>query len=115
MTIDEMTASSAKLNVLKHILESWRAEGQKVLIFSQTRQMLDIIEYFVRLLEYSYLRLDGSTTVGKRADLISKFENSSAHENFLFLLTTRVGGLGISLTSASKVRLLHLLNSFRKT
>jgi len=107
MTMDELMEKSVKLRVLKHVLASWRADRtQKVLIFSQTRQMLDIIEYFIRLLEYTYVRLDGNTPVAKRATLIDFFNHSSADEAFIFLLTTRVGGLGISLTSASKVRLI---------
>ena len=62
--------------------------------------MLDTIEILLNSNEYSYLRMDGNVNLRDRMQLIDKFNNENI---FVFLLTTRVGGLGINLTSANKV------------
>ncbi|XP_048419473.2 DNA excision repair protein ERCC-6 isoform X4 [Stegostoma tigrinum] len=92
---------SGKMIVVNALLKLWYKQGHRVLLFSQSRQMLDILEVFIRNLDYSYLKMDGTTTVGSRQTLISRYnENSSI---FVFLLTTRVGGLGVNLTGANRV------------
>ena len=63
--------------------------------------MLDILEPFVREQNYTYLRLDGTTGIGSRQPMIEKFNKSP--DIFVFLLTTRVGGLGVNLTGANRV------------
>lgn len=99
-----LTACSSKLKVVMHILRLWWDEGtHKVLLFAQTRQMLDIVEVFVKHSGYPYLRMDGSSAIQRRASLIDEFNNSASRESFIFLLTTRVGGLGVNLTAANKV------------
>jgi DNA excision repair protein ERCC-6 len=93
---------SGKLNVLLEILNEWKRGDHKCLLFCQTRQMLDILEDTVRIdLEFSYLRMDGTTPIPQRAQIIEKFNKDPGI--FLFLLTTRVGGLGINLTGADRV------------
>lgn len=72
----------------------------RALVFTQTQQMLDILEKMVIQRGWTYHRMDGSTPVGTRSKLIDSFNSSSSVS--LFLLTTRVGGLGINLTGASK-------------
>jgi DNA excision repair protein ERCC-6 len=94
-------ADSGKLLVLSKLLPLWYTEGHKVLIFSQTRGMLGIIESMVRELGFLYLRLDGSTPVGKRAGLVNQYNTNP--KIFVMLLTTRTGGVGISLTAANRV------------
>lgn len=94
-------ADSGKLLVLSKLLPLWYTEGHKVLIFSQTRGMLSVIESMVRELGFLYLRMDGSTPVGKRAGLVNRFNTEK--NIFVMLLTTRTGGVGISLTAANRV------------
>ncbi|XP_038638788.1 DNA excision repair protein ERCC-6 [Scyliorhinus canicula] len=92
---------SGKMIVVDALLKLWHKQGHRVLLFSQSRQMLDILEVFVRNLGYLYFKMDGTTAIGSRQTLISRFnENSSI---FVFLLTTRVGGLGVNLTGANRV------------
>jgi DNA excision repair protein ERCC-6 len=99
-----LASYSAKLKVVNHILKLWWSEGDhKVLLFAQTRQMLDIIELFVKQSHYPYLRMDGNSAIQKRAALIDHFNSSPPSDSFIFLLTTRVGGLGVNLTAADKV------------
>ena len=107
---------SGKMQVLKNLLQLWQSQEHKTLLFCQTRQMLDILEKFVanlRLLDidrpgeekpdeyFTYLRMDGSTPIAKRQDLVDKF-NSDPNLH-VFLLTTKVGGLGVNLTGADRV------------
>ena len=93
-------ARSGKMLVLDKILKHWIDSGQKALVFTQTQQMLDILEKMIISRGWTYHRMDGSTPVGMRSKLIDDF-NSNPKVS-LFLLTTRVGGLGINLTGASK-------------
>jgi DNA excision repair protein ERCC-6 len=96
---------SGKLNVLEKILELWHSQGHRVLIFCQTRQMLNLIEEFLQAPkreEYKYLRMDGTTPIKQRLQMVDRF-NSATSPFFIFLLTTRVGGLGINLTGADRV------------
>ena len=63
--------------------------------------MLDLLETFVQQQGYTYLRMDGMTNIGTRQPLIEKFNADSSL--FIFLLTTRVGGLGVNMTGANRV------------
>lgn len=92
---------SGKLKVVAQVLNLWKSEGHRVLLFSQTQQMLDILENFMISKEYTYRRMDGSTPVRQRMALVDEF-NESSHV-FVFILTTRVGGLGTNLTGANRV------------
>ncbi|VDM72567.1 unnamed protein product [Strongylus vulgaris] len=66
--------------------------------------MLDILEVYMRIRGYAYKRLDGSTPVMERQEMINEFNNDD--DLFVFLLSTRAGGLGINLTSANHI-ILH--------
>ena len=63
--------------------------------------MLVILQRFVESKGYTYMKMDGTTSVGARQPLIDKFNASET--TFVFLLTTKVGGLGVNLTGASRV------------
>lgn len=95
-------AKSGKMQVVKALLELWRDQGHKTLLFAQHRIMLDILEKFVRVMGgIQYRRMDGTTTISARQGLVDEFNsNPEAH---VFLLTTKVGGLGINLTGADRV------------
>jgi superfamily II DNA or RNA helicase len=60
--------------------------------------VLDILEHYVAQLNYSYLRLDGQTPVSERQEMIDQFNTDPSV--FIFLLSTRAGGLGINLATA---------------
>nr|CAD2205943.1 unnamed protein product [Meloidogyne enterolobii] len=92
---------SGKMIVVKTLLRLWSQQQQKVLLFSQSRQMLTILEGFMSRENYKYLRMDGTTPIGKRQDLVNEFNTDK--DIFTFLLTTKVGGLGINLTGANRV------------
>lgn len=92
---------SGKMKVVAEILKGWKEQGHRVLLFAQTQQMLDILENFMISSEYSYRRMDGVTPVKHRMALIDEFNNSE--DVFVFILTTKVGGLGTNLTGADRV------------
>ncbi|KAJ6809975.1 DNA excision repair protein CSB [Iris pallida] len=92
---------SGKMKVVAQVLKVWKDQGHRVLLFAQTQQMLDILEKFLHAHEYSYRRMDGLTPVKQRMALIDEFNNSS--DIFIFILTTKVGGLGTNLTGANRV------------
>lgn len=93
---------SGKMQVLQTLLELWSRTGHKTLLFAQHRIMLDILEKFMRALPgIRYRRMDGTTPIKQRQDMIDEFNgDASLH---IFLLTTKVGGLGVNLTSADRV------------
>lgn len=67
---------SGKLQVLAKVLAAWHAEGHKVLLFTQTQQMLDIIEKHVVSQGYSYHRMDGGTAIAQRGRLMDDFNTN---------------------------------------
>lgn len=92
---------SGKMVVVRALLKMWKQQHHRVLLFCQTRQMLDIMETMIRHLDYRYLRMDGTTPVSQRMALVNEY-NGNKHI-FVFLLTTKVGGLGLNLTGADRV------------
>ena len=95
-------AKSGKMQVVKALLELWKEQGNKTLLFAQHRIMLDILEKFIGSIGgFNYRRMDGTTPIHTRQGLVDEFNNNPiAH---VFLLTTKVGGLGINLTGANRV------------
>lgn len=92
---------SGKMKVVAEVLNVWKEQGHRVLLFAQTTQMLDIMENFLIAGGYNYRRMDGMTPVKQRMALIDEFNNSN--DVFIFILTTKVGGLGTNLTGANRV------------
>lgn len=90
-----------KLQVLSSLLRTLHTGGHRALIFTQMTKMLDILESFLNYHGYVYMRLDGSTKVEMRQALMERFNNSNKY--FIFILSTRSGGVGINLTGADTV------------
>ena len=93
---------SGKLILLKRLLRRLKDDGHRVLIFSQSVRMLDLLQSFVKSEGYCWRRLDGSTTSVARHLAITGF-NAPESNDFVFLLSTRAGGLGINLATADTV------------
>jgi len=99
--VASLVAASGKLIVLVDILRLWYANGNRCSIFCQGRQMLDIVQAVVSAAKYDFLRMDGTTSIRQRQVLVDKFNSSDGP--FAFLLTTRVGGVGVNLVGADRV------------
>merc|ERR1712226_846892 len=100
--VGAMTKASGKLVLLAKMLAKLKETGHRVLIFSQMTKMLDLLEDFLDGCGYKYERIDGSITGTLRQDAIDRF-NAEGADQFVFLLSTRAGGLGINLYTADTV------------
>ncbi|OAX83254.1 hypothetical protein ACJ72_02384 [Emergomyces africanus] len=95
-------SKSGKMQVVKSLLELWRDTGHKTLLFAQHRIMLDILERFIKSMTgFKYQRMDGNTPIKLRQHIVDEFNNNP--DIHVFLLTTKVGGLGVNLTGADRV------------
>lgn len=90
-----------KMRALEKLLSSWLSMGDKVLLFSYSVRMLDILEKLLIRKGYCFSRLDGSTPTGMRQFLVDEFNSSPSKQ--VFLISTRAGGLGLNLVSANRV------------
>lgn len=90
-----------KLQELAVLLRRLKSEGHRALIFTQMTKMLDVLEAFINLYGYTYMRLDGSTPPEERQTLMQRFNTNPKY--FLFILSTRSGGVGINLVGADTV------------
>ncbi|XP_019461602.1 PREDICTED: protein CHROMATIN REMODELING 19 [Lupinus angustifolius] len=98
---DKHVLLSAKCRALAKLLPSLKKGGHRVLIFSQWTSMLDILEWTLDVIGFTYRRLDGSTQVAERQTIVDTFNNDTSI--FACLLSTRAGGQGLNLTGADTV------------
>ncbi|KAM7307557.1 chromatin-remodeling ATPase INO80 isoform X1 [Ixodes scapularis] len=98
---ETLVTDSGKLQVLDSLLCRLKSEGHRVLIYSQMTRMIDLLEEYMWHRKHTYMRLDGSSKISDRRDMVADFQTRS--DIFVFLLSTRAGGLGINLTAADTV------------
>jgi SWI/SNF-related matrix-associated actin-dependent regulator of chromatin subfamily A member 5 len=101
-TGDHLVTNAGKMVLLDKLLPKLKARDSRVLIFSQMTRLLDILEDYLMLRGYLYCRIDGNTGGEERDTSIDVF-NKPGSEKFVFLLSTRAGGLGINLATADVV------------
>nr|KAF6314013.1 SWI/SNF related, matrix associated, actin dependent regulator of chromatin, subfamily a, member 1 [Pipistrellus kuhlii] len=101
-TDEHIVSNSGKMVVLDKLLAKLKEQGSRVLIFSQMIRLLDILEDYCMWRGYEYCRLDGQTPHEEREEAIEAF-NAPNSSKFIFMLSTRAGGLGINLASADVV------------
>ncbi|XP_078482476.1 DNA excision repair protein ERCC-6-like [Ciona intestinalis] len=93
---------SGKLQFLIPLLLRLREEGHRTLIFSMSRKMLNIIQRILMNLKFKVMRMDGLVTkLSEREKRVKLFQEDSSYD--VFLLTTQVGGVGLTLTAADRV------------
>ena len=98
----EYIRASGKFDILDRILPKLKAAGHRVLLFSQMTRSMDLLEYYLEMKGYIFLRLDGETKTNERPQLLAEF-NAPGSDVFLFMLSTRAGGLGLNLQTADTV------------
>lgn len=101
MLKDSEWMDSGKVQVLKKLLEAYIANGDKILVFSQFTTMMNILEWVLETLGIKFMRLDGSTEMARRQDIIDQFSTDESIP--VFMLSTKAGGAGINLACANKV------------
>ncbi|KAK0711042.1 SNF2 family N-terminal domain-containing protein [Lasiosphaeris hirsuta] len=99
---DLLWRTAGKFELLDRVLPKYKATGHRVLMFFQMTAIMDIMEDFLRYRGIQYLRLDGTTKSEDRSDLLRDF-NRPDSPYFMFLLSTRAGGLGLNLQTADTV------------
>ncbi|XP_060530659.1 chromatin-remodeling complex ATPase chain Iswi isoform X1 [Cylas formicarius] len=101
-TDEHLVYNCGKMVVLDRLLPKLQEQGSRVLIFSQMTRMLDILEDYCHWRCYQYCRLDGQTPHEDRQRQINEY-NEDDSSKFIFMLSTRAGGLGINLATADVV------------
>ncbi|KAG8640786.1 protein CHROMATIN REMODELING 24 isoform X1 [Manihot esculenta] len=92
---------SCKISFILSLLDDLIPKGHNVLIFSQTRKMLNLIQESLLSNGYKFLRIDGTTKASDRLKIVNDFQEGFGAP--IFLLTSQVGGLGLTLTKADRV------------
>uniref|UniRef100_A0A452TE34 Proliferation-associated SNF2-like protein n=1 Tax=Ursus maritimus TaxID=29073 RepID=A0A452TE34_URSMA len=98
---EELVTNSGKFLILDRMLPELKARGHKVLLFSQMTRMLDILMDYCHFRNFNFSRLDGSMSYSEREKNMHSFNTDP--DVFIFLVSTRAGGLGINLTAADTV------------
>uniref|UniRef100_A0A7S0ZBG1 Chromatin-remodeling ATPase INO80 n=1 Tax=Timspurckia oligopyrenoides TaxID=708627 RepID=A0A7S0ZBG1_9RHOD len=96
-----LIVDSGKMKALDQLLTRLKSEGHKCLLYSQFTKVLDILEDYCVGANHKFLRLDGQSALADRRDMVAEFQSNP--ELFIFLLSTRAGGVGINLTAADTV------------
>ncbi|GMM34466.1 chromatin-remodeling ATPase [Saccharomycopsis crataegensis] len=100
-SMNRFITDSGKLSKLDEMLVDLQKNDHRVLIYFQMTKMMDLMEEYLTFRQYQFIRLDGSSKLDDRRDLVHDWQTKP--ELFIFLLSTRAGGLGINLTAADTV------------
>jgi len=103
--LDEYQGDSGKLDSLRELLEQIHSSNHRVLIFSQFRGMLDLIEQELQSLEMESFKITGSTPAKDRQEMTTAFNDG---QKDAFLISLKAGGVGLNLTGADTVILVDL-------
>lgn len=101
-TDQHLVDNCGKMVVLDQLLAKLKANGSRVVLFSQFVIMLNIIDDYLQWKGYKFFRLDGKTPIDQRFNEIDSF-NAEGSDTFIYIISTRAGGLGINLASADTV------------
>lgn len=100
-SMNRFITESGKLATLDKLLVELKKNDHRVLLYFQMTKMMDLMEEYLTFRQHKYIRLDGSSKLDDRRDLVHDWQTKP--EIFVFLLSTRAGGLGINLTAADTV------------
>ena len=99
---EHLVENCGKMVLLDKLLVRLSERGHRVLLFTQMTRILDIMEDYMHMRGFQYCRIDGNTSYEDREERIDSY-NKPDSEKFIFLLSTRAGGLGINLQTADVV------------
>jgi len=92
---------SGKIKALRHIMKQWQSEGQRALIFVQTKRTLQVVKQWMQVWGYTFMTISSNTPVQGRNSIVKEF-NANAEISAL-LSTRQIGGVGLNITGASRV------------
>jgi DNA excision repair protein ERCC-6-like 2 len=91
-----------KWRILKKLLKFWHDEGgNKVLVFSHSVRLLKMLQMLFTSTAYTVAYLDGAMKYDDRYKVVTDFNADPTQ--FVFLISTKAGGVGLNITSANKV------------
>ena len=90
-----------KWKVLRKLLKWWHVNGDKVLVFSHSVRILKMLQMLFKSTSYNVSYLDGSLSYEERAKVVDEY--NADPRQFVFLISSRAGGVGLNITSANKV------------
>lgn len=90
-----------KWRILKKLLRFWHGNGDKVLVFSHSVKLLKMLQHLFNHTSYNVSFLDGSMSYEDRQKTVDEFNTDPGQ--FVFLISTKAGGVGLNITSANKV------------
>jgi len=106
--INELIDASVKTKFLFTLMDQLKEEGHRLLIFSMSKKMLDLLELIIGKLgegkKFKYIRIDGDTEIIEREKMCKDFNSDPSI--FCCILTTKVGGFGLNLTGADRAVIL---------
>lgn len=109
---EHLVESSGKLQVLDRLLRYLKDKGHRCLLFSFFKLALNVVEDFLILRGWNYVRIDGECNVGERVVAVNSFQkgkgrkmnrNTSDEDPWIFMSTTKTGGVGLNLTAADTI------------
>lgn len=98
---DEDMQLCGKLKVLSSLLPHWQKQGSKVLLFSSSTRVMDLLSRFCTKQGYTFGRVEGTTPIAQRQRLVDHFNRTKSQ--FIFIISTKACGVGLNLSSANVV------------
>ena len=102
LSAESLVCASGKMVVLDRLLSKLKAAGSRVLLFSAFTLTLDVVQQYLAYRGHAFLRMDGSTNKIQR-ELDLRDYNAPHSSYFVYLISTRAGGVGINLATADTV------------
>ncbi|KAL0581838.1 helicase [Marasmius crinis-equi] len=104
--VEDVTLSGKLTAVTKLLATIRETTDEKCVLVSHYTSTLNVLEAFCKKMNYSYFRLDGQTPVVKRQEYVNTFNKTDQKSGFIFLLSSKAGGVGINLIGGSRLCLI---------
>lgn len=100
LCFENYNGEAAKLDACMELIESAMDGGHRMLVFSQFKSMLVILEERLKAQGISYYMITGETSKEKRIQMVKEFNKGDTP---VFLISLKAGGVGLNLTGADVV------------
>ena len=72
---ESLITDSGKLKEFDRLLTRLKIQGHRVLVYSQMTRMIDLLEEYMAYRKHKYMRLDGSSKISERRDMVANFQS----------------------------------------